>query len=229
MGKKPKKKLKIAIVDDHLLFAEGLKALVEEKEKLGHCVIYQNGEEALQGIPFEKPDLVLVDLHLPGLSGLEVVKILRENMPLLRILILTMDVSGHSLLEALSLGASGYILKSAPFTRIINDIQTALQGDIVIGTEMAQHLTQGFQLLHSEPNTLRAFHELTRREKEVLQLIVQGKDNRTIAQELFLSEKTVKNYVTNILNKLNLEDRVKLVVFSLREGLSPNEENRQSK
>ncbi|MCX7667882.1 MAG: response regulator transcription factor, partial [Atribacterota bacterium] len=113
MVKKPRKSLKIAIVDDHLLFAEGLKALIEEKEKLGYCIIYQNGEEALQGIPSEKPDLALVDLHLPGLSGLEIVRTLRGKMPSLRILILTMDASSRSLLEALSLGASGYILKSS--------------------------------------------------------------------------------------------------------------------
>lgn len=223
MAKEKKGSPQIVIVDDHLLFAEGLKELIEEKGSLGHCVIYQNGEEALQEILATKPDLVLLDLHLPGLGGLEIARILREKMPNLRILVLTMDVSSRSLLEALALGVSGYLVKSSPFTRILQDIKTALQGDMVIGTEMAQYLAQGLQFLHSEPKTSRAFDELTKREKEVLQLVVQGKDNRTIAEELFLSEKTVKNYVTNILNKLNLEDRVKLVVFALREGLSPEE------
>lgn len=229
MAKEPKKTLKIAIIDDHLLFAEGLKALIEAKKELGTCLIYTSGEEALQHIPSEKPDLALVDLHLPGLNGLEITRILREKMPHLRILILTMDTSSRSLLEVLSLGVSGYILKSSPFTKILKDIETALQGDMVIGTEMIQYLSQGLRFLHAEPKTSKAFDVLTRREKEVLQLIVQGKDNRTIAEELFLSEKTVKNYVTNILNKLNLEDRVKLVVFALREGLFQDGDNQKSK
>jgi two-component system nitrate/nitrite response regulator NarL len=228
MPKAHEKPVRITIVDDHLLFAEGLKALIEEKKGPGSCTIYTKGEEALQGILSEKPDLVLLDLHLPGISGLELARTLREKMPQLRILILTMDASSRSLLEALTFGVSGYIVKSASFENILSAIHTALQGDMVIGTEMVEHLARGLQFLHSEPKTPRVFDELTRREKEVLQRIVQGKDNRTIAEELFLSEKTVKNYVTNILNKLNLEDRVKLVVFALREGLF-QEENQKSK
>jgi len=171
----------------------------------------------VRGIPQEKPDLALVDLHLPGLGGLDVVKVLREKMPGLRVLILTMDASGESLFRALSLGVQGYILKSSSFAKITRDIQAALQGDTVIGGEMMGYLAERGRSKARQGGS-KAFGELTPREKEVLRLIVQGKDNREIAQELFLSEKTVKNYVTNILTKLNLEDRVKLVIFAIQEG-----------
>lgn len=213
---------KIAIVDDHVLFAEGLRSLLEGSG-IGRCVCYASGEEAVRGIPQEKPDIALVDLHLPGLGGLEVVKVLKEKLPDLRVLILTMDASGESLFRALSFGVQGYILKSSSFAKIAGDIQAALQGDTVIGREMMGYLAEKGRSKARQGGS-KAFDELTPREKEVLRLIVQGKDNREIAQELFLSEKTVKNYVTNILTKLNLEDRVKLVIFAIQEGFSLEED-----
>lgn len=216
VGKK-ERPLRIAIVDDHLLFAEGLKALIEEK-KLGSCAIYQDGEEALQEIPGGSFDLAIVDLHLPGMSGFGIVRALRQKVPRLHILVLTMDASRESFLEALSLGVQGYILKSSPFSSIVNDIKAAFQGDLVIGTEVIPHLARGIQVPKTQRQTERILESLTRREKEVLRLLVQGKDNGTIAQKLGLCEKTVKNYVSSILNKLGFEDRVKLVVFAIEEG-----------
>ncbi len=222
MSGKKERPLRIAIVDDHLLFAEGLKALIEE-EGIGTCTIYKDGEEALSAIPAGSFDLALVDLHLPGTSGFDVVKALRKKIPELSILILTMDASRESFLEALSLGVQGYVLKSSPFSRITNDIRTALQGDLVIGTEVIAHLTQGIQVPKTRKQAERTLGVLTEREKEVLRLLAQGKDNGIIAQILGLSEKTVKNYVSTILNKLGFEDRVKLVVFAIEEGLFQEE------
>lgn len=220
--------LRIAIVDDHLLFAEGLKVLIE-KEGLGNCTIYRNGEEALRELPSGSFDLALVDLHLPDINGFNVIKALQEKVPKLRILILTMDVSRESFLEALSLGVQGYILKSSSFSKIANDIRTALQGDLVIGTEVTPYLAQGVQVPKTRKQMEQALGTLTGREKEVLRFLVQGKDNGAIAQELGLSEKTVKNYVSNILNKLGFEDRVKLVVFAIAEGFFREEPPKEEK
>lgn len=222
MSGKKEKPLCIAIVDDHLLFAEGLKVLIEE-EKFGTCTIYQDGEEALRGIPFGSFDLVLVDLHLPRTSGFDLVKMLRQKVPKLCIVILTMDASRESFFEALSLGVQGYILKSSSFSKIANDLRTALQGDLVIGTEVIPYLLQGVQVPKSREEMERSLQILTEREKEVLRFLVQGKGNETIARELGLSEKTVKNYVSIILNKLGFEDRVKLVVFAIEEGFFKEE------
>lgn len=213
-----KENLRIAIVDDHLLFAEGLKALIEE-EKLGTCAVYENGEEALHAIPLGSFDIAFVDLHLPDTSGFEVIKVLRQKVPELHILVLTVDDSRESFLKALSLGAQGYILKNAPFTRIVNDIRAALRGDLVIGAEMALYLAQGVQVPKPRGKAEQTLEALTKREREVLRLLTQGKDNGITAQELRLSEKTVKNYVSSILNKLGFEDRVKLVIFAIEEGL----------
>lgn len=222
MSGKKEKPLCIAIVDDHLLFAEGLKVLIEE-EQFGTCTIYQDGEEALRGIPFGSFDLVLVDLHLPRTSGFDLVKMLRQKVPKLRIVILTMDASRESFFEALSLGVQGYILKSSSFSKIANDLRTALQGDLVIGTEVVPYLLQGVQVPKSREEMERSLQILTEREKAVLRFLVQGKGNETIARELGLSEKTVKNYVSTILNKLGFEDRVKLVVFAIEEGFFKEE------
>ncbi|MBC7218359.1 MAG: response regulator transcription factor [Candidatus Caldatribacterium sp.] len=218
-----KENLRIAIVDDHLLFAEGLKALIEE-EKLGTCTVYENGEEALRAIPLGSFDIAFVDLRLPDTSGFEVIKVLRQKVPELHILVLTVDDSRESFLKALSLGAQGYILKNAPFARIVNDIRAALRGDLVIGAEMALYLAQGVQVPKPRGKTEQTLEALTKREREVLRLLTQGKDNGTTAQELHLSEKTVKNYVSSILNKLGFEDRVKLVIFAIEEGLFREEE-----
>lgn len=149
MSGKKEKPLCIAIVDDHLLFAEGLKVLIEE--------------EALRGIPFGSFDLVLVDLHLPRTSGFDLVKMLRQKVPKLRIVILTMDASRESFFEALSLGVQGYILKSSSFSKIANDLRTALQGDLVIGTEGVPYLLQGVQVPKSREEMKRSLQILTER------------------------------------------------------------------
>jgi DNA-binding NarL/FixJ family response regulator len=186
----------LAIVDDHLLFAEGLKGLLEARGNVKRCLVYRNGYEALQKIPLERPDLALVDVHLPDMDGVELVRRLQGKVPQLKAVMLTVDDTLETALRAITAGAMGYLVKSAP---------------LVIGELKKIYVRQG-----RRPSLL--FQVLTPREREILRAIVEGKNNAAIAEELCIAEKTVKNHLTNILTKLNIENRVKLIVFALKEG-----------
>jgi DNA-binding NarL/FixJ family response regulator len=210
----------LAIVDDHLLFAEGLKGLLEARGNVKRCLVYRNGYEALQKIPLERPDLALVDVHLPDMDGVELVRRLQGKVPQLKAVMLTVDDTLETALRAITAGAMGYLVKSAPFPRILQGIWAALQGDIVIASEVAPLVIGELKKIYvrqgRRPSLL--FQVLTPREREILRAIVEGKNNAAIAEELCIAEKTVKNHLTNILTKLNIENRVKLIVFALKEG-----------
>lgn len=210
----------MAIVDDHVLFAEGLKELLESRGNLGRCLVCRSGVEALQRIPLERPDLALVDVHLPDMDGVELVRRLQSRIPLLKALMLTVDDTLETALRAITAGAVGYLVKSAPFPRILQGIQAALQGDIIIAAEVAPlvigELKKAYVRQGKRPSPI--FQVLSPREREVLRTVAEGKTNAAIAEELFIAEKTVKNHITSILTKLNIENRAKLIVFALREG-----------
>lgn len=219
------KDLKIAIIDDHLLFAEGLKNLLEAKGGFLQCLIFNNAYQALRRLPQENPHLSLVDINLPDMSGIELTRKLLSKNPSMKIVILTMDDSKETILNAISAGAYGYLLKSSSFSSILKDIQAALQGDIIISAEMAPKIMEEIKkFYHPKQKEISSFLEpLSEREKEVLKEIAQGKSNKAIAEELFISEKTVKNHLTNILTKLNIEDRMKLIVSAIKEGILEEE------
>jgi len=216
---------KIAIVDDHALFADGLKALLESKTKIGRCSIFTNSKEAIQKIPLEKPDIVLMDIHLSDANGIQLAEELKARLPDLKVLILTMDASRELLIQAVSAGVNGYLLKTAPFSKITSCIKAALQGDMVFAEEVSGMLLEEFRKnLPTPKKPSPLLDELSKREKEILTLVAQGKDNQTIAKELFISEKTVKNYISNILSKLGIENRMKLIVFALEVGILESDE-----
>ncbi len=216
---------RIAIVDDHALFADGLKALLESKTKIGHCSIFTSGKEAIQKIPLEKPDIVLLDIHLPDANGIQLAEELKTRLPNLKVLILTMDASRELLIQAISAGVNGYLLKTAPFSKITSCIKAALQGDMVFAEEVSGMLLEEFKKNLPTPKKVSPLLEqLSKREKQILALVAQGKDNQSIARELFISEKTVKNYVSNILSKLGIENRMKLIVFALEAGILKSNE-----
>jgi len=214
-------KIKIAIVDDHLLFADGLKNLLELKGGFRNCLVYHNSTEALKMIPIEKPHLSLIDINLPDYDGVELTKKILSKDPSLKIVMLTIDDSRETVFRAITSGACGYLLKNAPFMTILRDISAALQGDIVIGMDVAPLIITELRNLYSKNKKAVSpkLKMLSPRELEVLKEIAQGKNNQTIAETLFISEKNVKNHLTNILAKLEIEDRMKLIVFAIKEGL----------
>lgn len=174
----------------------------------------------MQRIPLEQPHLALVDVHLPDMDGVELVRRLQGRIPHLKVIMLTVDDTLETALRAITAGAVGYLVKSASFPRILQGIQAALQGDIVIAAEIAPLVVGELKKIYhrqgKRPSPI--FQVLSPREREILQAIVKGKSNAAIAKELFIAEKTVKNHITNILTKLNIENRVKLIIFALKEG-----------
>lgn len=215
----------MALVDDHLLFAEGLRELLESRGNMICRLVCSNGAEALQRIPLERPHLALVDVHLPDMDGVELVRRLQVRIPQLKAVMLTVDDNLETALRAITAGASGYLVKSAPFPRILQGIQAALQGDIVVAAEVAPLVIGELKKIYvrqgRKPSPI--FQVLSPREREVLRAVVEGKSNAAIAEELFIAEKTVKNHITSILTKLNIENRVKLIIFALKEGFLEEE------
>lgn len=212
--------VKLAIVDDHQLFADGLKNLLELKGGFRNCLVYNSSNDAMQKIPQEKPHLSIIDINLPDYDGVELTKKLLSKDPSLKIIMLTIDDSRETVFRAITSGAYGYLLKNAPFMSILRDINAALQGDIVIGMEVAPLIMNELRSLYTKGKKITSpqLKVLSNRELEVLKEVAQGKNNNSIAETLFISEKTVKNHITNILGKLEIEDRMKLIVFAIKEG-----------
>ncbi|MBC7216787.1 MAG: response regulator transcription factor [Candidatus Caldatribacterium sp.] len=210
------------IVDDHRLFAESLKLVLEQKFQWCSWVIACSGKEALQFAAHGKVHLALVDIQLPDMNGITLIRRLLELNPKTLVVALTVDESPETVIGAVTSGACGYLLKTSSVERMCRDLGAILEGDLVIGTEVVplvvSHLRRSGPSQRS--NSLSPLvGRLSQRELEVLALVVQGKDNRTIARELFISEKTVKNHVNRILEKLGVASRLQLVVLAFREGL----------
>lgn len=212
----------MAIVDDHALFADGLRNLLETRGNIEKCFVYRNGTEALQKIPLERPCLALVDVHLPDIDGTELTRRLQGKVPYLKVVMLTVDEELETVLRAITAGAVGYLVKNSPFPRILQGIRAALQGELVIGAEVAPFVISELKKIYfrrEKKGPSPIFQVLSPREREILRAVAEGKSNAAIAEEFFIAEKTVKNHLTSILTKLNIENRAKLIVFALKEGL----------
>jgi DNA-binding NarL/FixJ family response regulator len=209
--------IRVVVVDDHDLFRGGLVQLLQER---GIDVV---GEAALGAAGIEQaceltPDVVLMDLNMPGMSGIEATQRMTAAAPLVRVLVLTVVVDEHSVTEALLAGACGYLVKDAPIDQIIEGIRSATRGESLISPRVASQLVRRIrQPAHIERGLPAA--ELTRREFEILELVARGMGNPEIAQMLYLSQHTVKNHVSSILVKLQVENRVQAAVRAVRRGI----------
>ncbi len=205
---------RVLLVDDHPVFRLGLRALLDgiaEIEVVGEAA---SADEALATIPAAAPDLVLLDLHLPDRSGLEVVRELRRLHPGVAALVLTMAQDEDTLFAALRAGARGYLVKGADQDALVRAIQSVRAGDLVVGTAMADAVADGLDVRPAGP-----FPALTDREHEVLDLIARGFDNARVANRLFLSPKTVRNHLSNILGKLGASTRAEAIALARDAGL----------
>lgn len=213
------------IIDDHQLFAESLKFALQHNFPDFHYLLAYNGQKALQIASQHEVKLFLVDVHLPDMSGVELLQHLFRLNPCSQAVMLTVETTLEVLFQAIACGASGYLLKTSPLERICKDLVAILEGDLVISSEILPRLFARLRRAYGPEKRLLSptFESLTPRELEVLYKVVQGKDNRTISQELFISEKTVKNHVAHILEKLGLPNRLQLIVFAFREGLLAEE------
>jgi DNA-binding NarL/FixJ family response regulator len=208
---------RVLIVDDHPLFLDGLTALLTDASDLELAGAATSGTEAVELARETQPDVVVMDVHMPGLNGIEATRRIVADSPHIAVVVLTMFDDDDSLFAALRAGARGYLLKGADQEQIRLAIQAAANGEIIFGTHLAARMLTYFTASSSAPPPV--FPQLTDREREVLDLVAQGKANPVIAAKLCLSQKTVRNHVSNILTKLQVADRAQAIVQARDAGL----------
>ena len=211
--------IRILVVDDHTLFREGLIALLDvapETEVVGEA---GTGREALAKIEELSPDVVLMDIMMPDMNGIEATRRILGNHAGVHIIMLTMLEDDDSLFAAMCAGARGYILKGADKAEVLRTVQAVAGGEALFGPAIARRLTAFFQSASNQGTVLTPFPDLTEREREVLNLIALGLSNVQIASQLHISGKTVGNHISNIFNKLQVSDRAQAIVKAREAGL----------
>jgi DNA-binding NarL/FixJ family response regulator len=211
--------VRVLIVDDHDLFRSGLRNLLEDEgvQVVGEAAA---GLEALDIVRNVAPDVVVMDLNMPGMTGVEATRHISTIAPLTRVVMLTISDQDNDVIDAILAGACGYLLKDSSIHELIAGIRAAAQGESLISPTIATKVLQRVRASSTQPSiesTIRA--ELSEREIEVLKLIANGKDNAMIAGELHISPKTVKNHISNILMKLQIDNRIQAAVYAVRSGI----------
>ena len=210
--------LRILLVDDHPLVREGLRTLLTSLPGMIIIGEAENGEEAVRQALELQPDIILMDLHMPRLNGIEATRHILQASPHIGILVLTMLEDDDSVFGAMRAGARGYLLKGAGKEEVLRAITVVAHGEAIFSPQIAQRLMQYFANMRPVIPE-HAFPDLTEREREVLALIVDGKSNAQIAESLVLSPKTVSNHISNIFSKLQVVDRAQAVSRARQAGL----------
>ncbi|HHZ20462.1 MAG TPA: response regulator transcription factor [Firmicutes bacterium] len=213
--------IRILLADDHELLRQGLIKLLSIEPDFEVVGEAKNGQEALELALKLQPDVVLMDVNMPALNGIEATKRLREVNPAIRILALTVCTDDQYVHEIIRAGATGYVLKDVDSATLFEAIRVVAEGEAYIQPSLLVRLLDEFKIWRGKEINQFTPEELglTEREMEIVQLISQGENNKTIAEKLFISEKTVKNHVSSILRKLDLTDRTQLAVYALKKGL----------
>ena len=211
--------LRVLIVDDHDLFRTGLRNLLEEQ---GVHIVGEaaTGTDAVRIVRELAPDVVVMDLNMPGMGGVEATRHISSIAPLTRVVMLTISDQDSDVMDAILAGACGYLLKDSSIQELISGIDSASRGESLISPNIAAKVLQRVRATSTQPDIadqIRA--ELSEREIEVLKLIANGKDNAVIAAELCISPKTVKNHISNILMKLQIDNRIQAAVYAVRSGI----------
>jgi two-component system NarL family response regulator len=229
--------IKVLIADDHALLREGLRKILEMESDLKVVGEACDGQDAVEKAATLHPDVILMDINMPNGGGLEATRIIRSRFPEINVIVLTIHDDDEYIVELVNAGAKGYILKDVEPARVIDAIHRVHEGEAFIPSDLMTKVFREFKRAAAYgrksvpqpiypsllPEKTVNIDYLTSREQEVLQSIVDGHTNREIAKELFISEKTVKNHVTNILKKLDLSDRTQAAVYALRHGLVKTE------
>lgn len=216
------KPIRILIVDDHTLFRSGIKLALQRHE--GFEVVGEAGD-GLEGIKRArqlKPDVVLLDLHMPGTGGLEALRVLVEDLPETQVIMLTVSEDAEDLLETLRAGARGYLLKNIDTEFFVESIQRAARGESVMSPQIAHKLADSLRAPQKDSATVAADvspGKLSPREREIIVMLAHGASNKEIARVLNLSESTIKIHVQGILRKLNIAKRVQAAVYAVEHGL----------
>jgi DNA-binding NarL/FixJ family response regulator len=214
--------VRVIIADDHPLFREGMRGRLDRVADIAVVGEAASGDEAVELAHKLEPDIILMDIKMPGLNGIEATREIQRANPQIGILVLTMFEDDDSVFAAMRAGAKGYLLKDSGGEGVVHAIRAVASGEAVFGPGVAERMI-GFFSAPRSAAPQRAFPELTEREEEVLSLVAQGKSNREIARQLFVSLKTVRNHVSNILLKLQVADRAQAVIRARDAGMGHEE------
>jgi len=210
--------IRVLIADDHPLYREGMRGRLERAPDMEVVGEAASGDEAVRLAEELQPDVILMDIKMPGKNGIEATREVLAANAEVGVLVLTMFEDDDSVFAAMRVGAKGYLLKDSGGTGVLHAIRAVASGEAVFGPGVAERIT-GFFSAPRPSASRRAFPELTEREEEVLSLVAQGKSNQQIAKELFVSLKTVRNHVSNIIVKLQVADRAQAVIRAREAGL----------
>lgn len=216
-------RIRVMLVDDHTMFRKGVASLLAACPDIEVVGEADNGKQALARLPELRPDLILMDIQMPEMDGLEATRRIKAEHPDVKIVMLTVAEEDRSLFEAIKAGAQGYLLKKIEPDEFLALVRGVSQGEAPISRAMASKILGEFGRRVKAPPPEDPAAKLTPREREVLQLLTHGNTNKEIASALCISENTVKNHLKNILGKLHLENRVQAATFALREGIVPEE------
>lgn len=213
-------KIRVLIVDDHAILRQALRLLLEVHQEIEVVGDAANGREAMEAAEKLLPDVILMDMVMPGLNGLEATRQIRRRLPKSKVLILTGYMEDEQIVAALRAGASGYIVKKSDATELILGIQSVHRGNTYFSASISDAGTASEYLLQARSEEGKAGYDLlTSREREVLQLIAEGYSNQRIAQELYISVKTVEAHKAHIMSKLHAQTRTDLIRYALQKGL----------
>ncbi len=210
--------IRVMIVDDHRLMREGLETLLGFENEISVISMAENGVDALEQISKEQPDIVLIDIRMPVMNGVQCTEQIRKNYPKVKVLILTTFDDDEYIIDCLKCGAQGYLLKDLSSEKLVSSIRDVYEGNAVLSPEITAKI-----MMHISDQNIKKEHksgsvkenELTEREKEILKKMAKGLNNREIANSLFITEGTVKNYITNIYSKLGINDRTKAILYAM--------------
>ena len=207
--------IKIMIVDDHALIREGLNRILSFEEDIKIVGEAKNGEEALKKIKDTEVDIILLDINMEKLDGIQTLKKIKEEKPNIKIIMLTVEKQRRKVFESLDFGADGYVLKESAGSEITNAIRTVYEGKRYVDKSLIDTVIFGKDNSFGRGK----IEELNNRELEILAYISNGLKNKEIAEKLFLSEKTIKNYVTGIFRKIGVEDRVQATIYAINNDI----------
>jgi len=215
--------VRLLLADDHTLFRQLLRGALADQPRFAIVGEAQDSAEAIRQAHSLKPDIVLMDLHMPGGGGVEATRVLRTELPDVQVVVVTASEDEDDLIAALRAGARGYFLKSASLEQLIQSLETIAAGQAALTPEVTTKLLS--HLSKDEPSTSGSRPRATaaapnERELEILRLVAEGASNRLIASQLYLSENTVRTYLAHVLEKLGLENRVQAAAYALRNGIA---------
>jgi two-component system response regulator NreC len=210
--------IKVVVVDDHTILRQGIKALLDNQEGIEVVGEAKDGREALKIIEETLPDVILMDIAMPGLNGLEATRRIKKKFPKTKVLVLTMYTNEEYIFQILNAGANGYLVKETAFQDLISAIKAVYRDEAFMSPSISKKVISSY-MQRAQEDEKETCDILTTREREILQLIAEGNSSKKIAEALFISPKTVETHRTHIMDKLNIHNRTDLIKYAIRQGI----------